>query len=133
MKCFICKYKRPQWIQFLPRLTLHYNGLPCNRTICYNQIQVYSSSLYFEQNWKRLLDDRFIFLRLSLKKPNGLLDVLNNINSAIQFTMETSRNQLPFLEIIINTEGKRVFMDIFQNQRTQKDMSPSIQTTLSIA
>ena len=117
---FFCKYKRPQWIQFLLRLTLHYNGLPCNRTICYNQIQVYSSSLNFEQNWKRFLDDRFIFLRLSLKKPNGLLDVLNNINSAIQFTMETSGTQLPFLDIIINTEGKRVFMDIYSKPTDSK-------------
>ena len=47
-------------------------------------------SNYFEQNWKRFLDDCFIFLRLSLIKPNELLDVLNNINPAIQFTMESS-------------------------------------------
>ena len=38
---------------------------------------------YFEQNWKRFLDDCFIFLRLSLIKPNELLDVLNNINPVI--------------------------------------------------
>ena len=47
-------------------------------------------SNYFGQNWKRLSDDCFIFLRLSLIKPNELLDALNNINPAIQFTMETS-------------------------------------------
>ena len=41
-------------------------------------------SNYFEQNWKRFLDDCFIFLRLSLIKPNELLNVLNNINPAIQ-------------------------------------------------
>ena len=49
-----------------------------------------SVSNYFEQNWKRFLDDCFIFLRLSLIKPYELLDVLNNINPAIQFTMETN-------------------------------------------
>ena len=38
---------------------------------------------YFEQNWKRFLDDCFMFLRLSSIKPNELLDVLNNINSVI--------------------------------------------------
>ena len=62
-------------------------------------------SNYFEQNWKRFLDDCFIFLRLSLIKSNELLDVLNNINAAIQFSTETSDTQLP-LDIMINKEGK---------------------------
>ena len=38
---------------------------------------------YFGQNWKRFLDDCFMFLRLSSIKPNELLDVLNNINPVI--------------------------------------------------
>ena len=42
-------------------------------------------SNHFEQNWKRFLDYCFIILRLSLIKSNKLLDVLNNINQAIQF------------------------------------------------
>ena len=70
-------------------------------------------SNYFEHNWQRFLDDCFIFLRLSLIKPNELLEVLNSINPAIQFTMETSDTQLPFLDIMINKEGKKVFMDIY--------------------
>ena len=37
----------------------------------------------FEQNWKRYLDDCFIFLRLRLVNPNELLDILNNINPVI--------------------------------------------------
>ena len=62
---------------------------------------------YFKKNWKRFLDDFFIFLILSLIKPNELLDVLHNISRAIQFTMEISDTQLPFLDIMINKEGKR--------------------------
>ena len=90
-------------------------------------------SNYFEQNWKKSLDDCFIFLRLSLLKPNKLLDVLNNINPVTQFTMETSDTQLPFLDVMINKEGKRSLWTFIQNQRTQKDMSPSNQTTPSTA
>ena len=75
---------------------------------------------YFEQNWKRFLDDCFIFSRLSLIKPNELLDVLNNINPAIQFTMETSDNQHPFLDAMINKEGKKVFMDIYSKPTDSK-------------
>ena len=66
-----------------------------------------------EQNWKRFLDYCFMFLRSSLIKPNESLDVLNNINPAIQFTMETNDTQLPFLDIMINKEGKKVFMDTY--------------------
>ena len=72
-----------------------------------------SVSNYFEQNWKSFLDDCFIFLRLSLIKPYELLDVLNNINPAIQFTMEAGDTQLPFLDVMINKERKKVFMDIY--------------------
>ena len=69
-------------------------------------------SKYFEQNWKIFLDDCFIFSRLSLIKPNKFLDVLNNINAVIQFTLETSDIDLPFLDIVINKEEKKIFMDI---------------------
>ena len=77
-------------------------------------------SNYFEQNWKRFLDDFFIFSKLSLIKPNELLDVLNNINPAIPFTIETSDNQLLFFDIMINKEGKKVFMDIYSKPLDSK-------------
>ena len=47
-------------------------------------------------------------------KPNELLDVLNNSNPAIQFTMETSDTQLPFPDIMINKE-KRYLWIFIQN------------------
>ena len=89
-------------------------------------------SNYFEHNWQRFLDDCFIFLRLSLIKPNELLEVLNSINPAIQFTMETSDTQLPFLDIMINKEGKKVFMDIYSKPTDSKKHVPSNETTPSI-
>ena len=77
-------------------------------------------SNYFEQNWKRLLVDCFIFLRLSLIKPSELLEVLSNINPAIQFTMEKSDTRLPFLDVMITKEGKKVFMDIYSKPTDSK-------------
>ena len=44
-------------------------------------------SNYFEQNWQWFLDDCFIFSRVSLIKPDELLDVLNKINLAMQFAI----------------------------------------------
>ena len=67
----------------------------------------------------------------SIIKSNELLDVLNNINLAIKFTMEANETQLLFLDIMINKEGKRFLLIFIQNQR--KDMSLSNQTTPSIA
>ena len=60
-------------------------------------------SNYSEQNWKRFLDDCFIFLRLSLIKPNEL------------------------------KKKRRSLWIFIQNQRSQKYMSPSNQTITSIA
>ena len=88
-------------------------------------------SNHFEQNWKIFLDNGFIFLRLSLIKANKLLDVLNNINPVIQFTTEVSDTQLPFLDIMINKEGKKIFMDIYS--KPTESMSSSNQNTPSIA
>ena len=67
----------------------------------------------------------------SIIKSNELLDILNNINLATQFTMEANETQIPFLDIMINKEGKRYLLIFIENQR--KDMSLSNQTTLSIA
>ena len=67
------------------------------KTISYNQKKKFTLPVfsYIEQNCKRFLDDSFIFLRLSLIKPNKLLDELNNINLAIQFTVKINYNPTP--------------------------------------
>ena len=57
-----------------------------------------------------------IFLRLSLIKANGLLDVLNNINQALQLAMEKSDAQLPSLDVMINNEGKLSLWIFIRNQ-----------------
>ena len=88
MKYFIGKYEGLQWVPvFCLDLFCIINGLLWSRTICYNQKQVHSSSLwlFWTKLKKRFLDDCFIFLRLSIVMLKKLLDVLNNINPAIQF------------------------------------------------
>ena len=78
------------------------------------------------------LDYYFIFLRLSLIKPNELLDFLTNINPAIPFAMEKSDTQLPLPDIMINKKAKKFFMGIYSKPTNSKDISPSNQTTPSI-
>ena len=53
-----------------------------------------------------------------------MLEVLNNIKPAIQFTIETSDTQLPFLDVMINKEGKKVFMDIYSEPTDSKRYVP---------
>ena len=57
-----------------------------------------------------------MFLRLSLIKANGLLDILNNINQALQLAMEKSDAQLPSLDVMINNEGKLSLWIFIRNQ-----------------
>ena len=133
MKCSLCKYKGPQKVGLLPDLRYIINGLPWNKTICYNQFNKFTPpvSNHFEQNWKIFLDNGFTFLRLSLIKANKLLNVLNNISPVIQFTTEASDTQLPFLDIMINKERKKIFMDIYW--KPTDSISPSNQKTPNIA
>ena len=86
MKYFIGKYEGLQWV---PVFCLNFA-----LSMGYYEVELYAIignkftlpvSGYFEQNWKRFLDDCFIFLRLSIVMLKRLLDVLNNINPAIQF------------------------------------------------
>ena len=90
---FFCIYNGQQ---LLPT-TLHHQWASQKRTISYNQKKKFTLPVfsYIEQNCKRFLDDSFIFLRLSLIKPNKLLDELNNINLAIQFTVKINYNPTP--------------------------------------
>ena len=46
-----------------------------------------------------------------------MLEVLNNINPAIQFTQTT---QLSFLDVMINKEAKKLFMDIYSKPTDSK-------------
>ena len=57
----------------------------------------------FEENWYRFFDDCSMVLEV---KPNDLLEILNGINPAIQFTMEESDKTLPFLDINANKNEK---------------------------
>ena len=64
-------------------------------------------------NWNRFLDDCEIPLDKTKIEPEKLLKVLNSINPAIQFTMETSDSQIPFLDILIKRSDNKIWMDIY--------------------
>ena len=91
---FITKLKVKQWVQSLFQLT-----------------QLLAE--YIKQNWNRFLDDCYTVLRSSQSSPGKLLLTLNSINHSIQFTMEYSKDQIPFLDILIKRNKSGIWMNLF--------------------
>ena len=65
-----------------------------------------------QENWNCFLDDSYTVLRSSQISPDVLLLNLNSINPSIQFTMEYSKGQLPFLDILIKKNKNGIWMDL---------------------
>ena len=67
------------------------------------------------KNWSRFLDDCKTLLEENKMNSNDLLSILNSINPSIQFTMEYSKDAIPFLDILIkcNNDGLIFWMDIY--------------------
>ena len=59
---------------------------------------------YIKENWNSSLDDCYKVLRSSQINPEELLLTLNSINPSIQFTVKYSKDQIPFLGILINRD-----------------------------
>ncbi|XP_062576664.1 uncharacterized protein LOC134238563 [Saccostrea cucullata] len=68
---------------------------------------------YIERNWKRYLDDCFIFWTKSLQDLQQFNSILNRLHESMHFTMEISENKLPFLDILIIKEGRKIITDLY--------------------
>ena len=99
-----------------------------NLTKGYHEFKVYSiirqtyalASKYCENSCFRVLDDCQILLKVNLIKPNHFLSIWNQINNNIQFAMEKIQRRLPFLDIIINLTGIKIWMDIYNKSTDAK-------------
>ena len=78
------------------------------------------ASKNFENSWYRYLDDCQVLLKVNLIKPEHLLSILNQINDNIQFIIEKSQTRLPFLDIMINKSGTKIWMDIYNKLTDSK-------------
>ena len=81
---------------------------------------------YIKENWNRFLDDLYIVLRSSQISPEELLLTFNSINRSIQFTMEYSKYQIPFLEILIKTNENSIWMDLYHKPTDTQRCLPFI-------
>jgi hypothetical protein len=77
---------------------------------------------YMKTQWKRYLDDCFIFWSKTDEELNDLHNMLNNLHPYIKFTMEKSATELPFLDILIIKQG----LENYNRPVPQKDGLSSI-------
>ena len=68
---------------------------------------------YIKENWNRFLDDCSTVLRNGQISPEELLVTLNSINPSVQFTMEYSADQIPFLDILIKRNENAIWDDLY--------------------
>ena len=60
-----------------------------------------SVSNQITNKWKRYLDDCFIIWDYGQEQLDTFSTILNNLNPNLKFTMETSANNIPFLDVMI--------------------------------
>ena len=67
------------------------------------------------ENWSRFLDDCQTQTPLDKNKvkPEELLETLNSVNETIQFTMEFSDKEIPFLDILIKGDNCGIWTDLY--------------------
>ena len=69
-----------------------------------------------QSNWKRFLDDCFILWDYDDDKLSDFFCLLNQMNSDIQFTIETDEKQIPFLDVMVLKDDTSLNTDIFYKQ-----------------
>ena len=65
-----------------------------------------------------------MILKVNLIKPDHLLSISKQINNNIQLTIEKCQTRLPFLVIMINKNGTKIWMDIYQQTNRIKKICP---------
>ena len=68
---------------------------------------------YIKDNWRRYLDDCFIFWTKSEEELQKFHNTINNIHESIKFTIESSTTELPFLDILIIKKGDKITTDLY--------------------
>ena len=76
------------------------------------------------ENWSRFLDDCQRPLDKNKVKPEELVKTLNSVNETIQFTMEFSDQEIPFLDILIKRDNNGIWMDLYHKPTDTQQCLP---------
>ena len=75
---------------------------------------------YIVQKWKRYLDDCFIFWTKSQNDLKDFHSFLNSLHPSIKFTIEISKHELSFLDILVKLSNNKIVTDIYKNTDTHQ-------------
>ncbi|MCG7879609.1 MAG: GIY-YIG nuclease family protein [Candidatus Thiodiazotropha endolucinida] len=75
---------------------------------------------YFIQNWKRFLDDCFLPWTKSFKDLEQVHAILNSLHKDLNFTLQHSRVQQAFLDVLVKNQGGKIETDIFYKETDSK-------------
>ena len=81
---------------------------------------------YIKENWNRFLDDCYAVLSSSQISPEELLLTLISINPSIQFSKEYSKDQIPFVDILIRRNKNGIWMDLYHKPTDTQRFLPFI-------
>ena len=77
---------------------------------------------YIEDQWKRYLDDCFMFWQNSHGDLDLFENMLNSPHKELKFKIQTSCVQLPFLDILLMKEGTSISTDIYYKATYSKQI-----------
>ena len=89
----------------------------------YTEIETTFSSeigTYFIQIWKRFLDDCFLPWTKSVKDLELVHAILNNLHKDLNFTLQYSMVQQPFLDVLVKNNSGKIETDIFYKETDSK-------------
>ncbi len=68
-----------------------------------------------ERKFKRYLDDCFIIWDTSLGMIQSFVEILNNLDENINFTLNESKDDMPFLDFLIKRETNNILTTEIQH------------------
>jgi hypothetical protein len=90
---------------------------------------MYDNYMYVRQSWKRFLDDCFIIWNSDI--PVEIFHTeLNSIHDQIRFTINRSKIEIPFLDVLIRiSTNNNIITDIFSKDTVTYNNNKTTQTT----
>ena len=87
---------------------------------------VYSHDIcdYIIRNWKRYLDDGFIPWKKSFGDVQVFVDILNSLDSDINFTFDISDSEIPYLNIVIYKGDNSLMCDMYCKPTDTREYLP---------
>ena len=79
---------------------------------------------YVRESWSRFLDDCFILWPLRFGDVGKLTAILNGLHPDFNFVLTTDSVKIPFLDVMVQVEGRKITTDIFHKATDSRRYLP---------